>query len=139
MSDPSNPLQVQAFDHITLIAADLEATRKFYVDTLGMRECERPKFGFPGIWFEVGGVQIHITQSSDEAGKAGWGDRGVKKVSRGHHFAFAVSDFEAALNKVNELGISIGDGPKTRPDGAKQLYIYDPDGHLVELFTHPPR
>jgi hypothetical protein len=26
-------------------------------------------------------------------------------------------------------------GPQSRPDGPRQLYIYDPDGYLVELFS----
>lgn len=137
METEKNSLQVKSFDHITLISSDLQATREFYVDMLGMAESPRPDFDFPGLWFQLGGVQIHITQASDLAGKAGWGDRGVKQVSRGHHFAFEVDDFEAALARVQELGIRIGDGPKTRPDGAKQLYVYDPDDHLVELFTSP--
>ena len=131
----NNSLQVLSFDHITLIVSDLEATRNFYVDVLGMHESDRPDFDFPGAWFEIGNVQIHATLESDLAGLAGWGDRNVKSISRGHHFAFEVQDLDAALAQVHSLGIEIGDGPKTRPDGARQLYIYDPDRHLVELFS----
>jgi catechol 2,3-dioxygenase-like lactoylglutathione lyase family enzyme len=137
MNQAENPLQVKAFDHITLVVADLDATRNFYVDVLGMTECERPDFDFPGAWFGVGKVQIHATTASELAGQAGWADRHVKSVSRGHHFAFEVQDLDRALQLVHRLGIAIGDGPKTRPDGARQLYIYDPDQHLVELFSLP--
>ena len=132
-----NPLQVRSFDHITLIVSDLNATRAFYVDVLGMTESPRPDFDFPGAWFEVGNIQIHATVASDLAGLAGWGDRRVKSISRGHHFAFEVPDVNAACEEAKRRGITIGDGPKTRPDGARQLYIYDPDQHLVELFSFP--
>ena len=132
-----NALQVKTFDHITLIVADLEATRNFYVNLLGMQERPRPAFDFDGAWFEIDTVQIHATVASDLAGMAGWGDRKVKSISRGHHFAFQVDDVNAAHEEVKSLGIKVGDGPKTRPDGAFQLYIYDPDGHLVELFSLP--
>jgi hypothetical protein len=27
---------------------------------------------------------------------------------------------------------------KSRPDGASQLFLRDPDGHVIELFTPPP-
>ena len=131
----ANPLQVNSFDHITLIVSDLDATRRFYVDILGMTESPRPAFDFPGAWFQVGSMQIHATVASDLAGMAGWGDRKVKSVSRGHHFAFEVDSVEKAVLQIKELGITIGDGPKQRPDGAHQVYIYDPDGHLVELFS----
>ena len=126
-------LAVTSFDHLTLIGDDLAATRKFYVDFLGMTESQRPDFDFPGAWFQIGAVQIHATCASDLAGLAGWGDRQVRSISRGHHFAFTVDNFEDALTAINNLGIEIGDGPKSRPDGAKQVYIYDPDGHLVEI------
>lgn len=131
----TNPLQVLAVDHITLVVADLEATRNFYVNILGMTETRRPDFDFPGAWFSVGDVQIHATVASELAGLAGWADRGAKSTSRGHHFAFKVTDLDAAYEHVKRLGITIGDGPKTRPDGPRQLYIYDPDGHLVEIFS----
>lgn len=133
----TNPLQVQRFDHITLIVADLDATRQFYVELLGMEEHPRPAFDFPGAWFGIGKMQIHATVEGELAGLAGWGDRKVKSISRGHHFAFEVHDVDAAFKRIMELGIKVGDGPKQRPDGAHQLYIYDPDGHLVELFSSP--
>jgi len=132
-----NPLQVRSFDHITIIVSDLEATKNFYAEVLGMSEPKRPAFDFPGAWFEINGVQIHATVASELAGLAGWGDRKVISISRGHHFAFEVDDVVAAFNEVTKLGIEVGDGPKIRPDGAHQLYIYDPDGHLVELFSIP--
>ena len=133
--NPTNPLQVHSFDHITIIVADLEATRKFYVDLLGMAESPRPDFQFPGAWFGIGNFQIHATLASDLAGHAGWGDRQVKKTSRGHHFAFEVANLTAAFEEVKRLAIEVGDGPKTRPDGVRQLYILDPDRHVVELFS----
>ncbi len=135
--DPINPLQVHAFDHITLIVSDLDATRNFYIDVLGMSEVTRPHFDFPGAWFGIGGVQIHATVSSELAGQAGWGDRQVKSFSRGHHFAFEVVDVNIAHEEINRLGIEVADGPKTRPDGALQLYVFDPDRHVVELFSGP--
>src|ERR671919_549101 len=98
-------IQVKSFDHVTMICADLEATRRFYVDVLGMSEVPRPAFKFPGLWFQIGSVQIHATQQSAEAGKAGWGDRGGKNVSRGHHIAFAVDDVQKALEAVEAHGV----------------------------------
>ena len=33
----ANPVQVQSLDHVTLVVKDLEQSRRFYVDGLGMR------------------------------------------------------------------------------------------------------
>jgi catechol 2,3-dioxygenase-like lactoylglutathione lyase family enzyme len=126
---------VSSFDHVTIICANLEATRRFYVEMLGMKEVSRPAFKFPGLWFQIGNVQIHATQESLEAGKAGWDDRGVKVVSRGHHIAFAVADVTDALKIVEAHGVRIASPLQQRPDGYKQVYLYDPDGHLVELVS----
>ena len=134
MPQPSK-IAVTALDHVTLICANLSATRKFYVDLLGMTEVPRPPFDFPGLWFQVGSVQIHATQASPEAGQPGWGDRGVKKISRGHHIAFAVDDVVQALEIVRANGVPIASPLQKRPDGLQQVYLYDPDGHIVELFS----
>jgi catechol 2,3-dioxygenase-like lactoylglutathione lyase family enzyme len=131
----SPAVRVTSFDHVTIICADLEATRRFYVDVLGMTEVSRPAFGFPGRWFQVGNIQIHATQESSEAGKAGWADRGGKVVSRGHHFAFAVDDVAKALQEVQKHGVRIASPLQQRPDGFRQVYLYDPDGHVVELVS----
>jgi catechol 2,3-dioxygenase-like lactoylglutathione lyase family enzyme len=129
------PVAVSSFDHVTIICADLDATRKFYVGLLGMKEVPRPAFAFAGLWFQIGNVQIHATQQSPEAGQAGWGDRGGKVTSRGHHIAFAVDDVVKALEIVGAQRVPIASPLQERPDGFKQVYLYDPDGHVVELVS----
>jgi catechol 2,3-dioxygenase-like lactoylglutathione lyase family enzyme len=128
-------ISISSFDHVTIICQDLAATRRFYVDFLGMAEVPRPAFKFPGMWFQLGNVQIHATQQSAEAGIAGWADRGGTVVSRGHHFAFAVEDAASALKIAEAHGVRIASALQQRPDGYKQAYLYDPDGHLVEIVS----
>ena len=128
-------IRVTGFDHVTIICADLEATRRFYVDVLGMTEVTRPEFKFPGLWFQIGNVQIHATQESPEAGKAGWQNQGAAVVSRGHHIAFAVTDVVEALQLLQAHGVRIASPVQQRPDGYKQAYLYDPDGHVVEIVS----
>ena len=128
-------LQVKTIDHVTIVVKDLERSAQFYHGILGMTPIERPAFGFPGLWFQAGKTQIHMNVEGDDAGRAGFGDLGAKSPSRGFHFAFEVDDCDQAAEKLREKGIEIVVGPKSRPDGPRQLYIHDPDGHLVELFS----
>ena len=128
-------LGISSVDHITIIVSDLEQTRRFYVDLLGMSEVPRPDFDFEGKWFESGTSQIHATITSDLAGLAGWGDRQVKRASRGHHFAFQVEDAIQAAKFLRENEIEIVAGPQQRPDGPTQVYVNDPDGHVIEFFS----
>lgn len=129
----STGVRVKTIDHVTLVVKDLESCTKFYRDVLGMEPCERPDFGFPGLWFQSGSTQIHVTVESEEAGPAGLPPFAGTNPSRGLHFAFEVESCDAAAEQLREMGVEIVTGPRSRPDGARQLYIYDPDGHLVEL------
>lgn len=131
----SIPIRVRFIDHVTIVVKDLERAREFYVGVLGMEEVPRPGFGFAGAWFQAGPSQMHLIEESDASGPAGLGRSTGNSVSRGHHFAFEVSDALAAARSLADQGIKLAAGPKQRPDGPTQIYIHDPDGHLVELFS----
>ncbi len=129
-------LQVQTIDHVTVVSADFEKSRNFYHGLLGMKEEKRPDFPFPGRWFSAGETMIHLNPQSPEAGKPGW-DSGAMDPPRGPHIAFRVSDIDAAAKVISEAGVEIEFGPRSRPDGAAQFYIRDPDGHLIEICNQP--
>lgn len=137
MPDSAAPIQALTFDHLTLVVKDLEASRQFYVHTLGVPEVPRPNFSFAGLWFQLGVTQIHLIESNEQSGPAGYPDQVVRANTRNHHLAFRVADAQAAANVVKELGLPIVADAKHRPDGAVQVFILDPDGHLVELTSGP--
>lgn len=130
-------LDVKHIDHVTLVVKDLERSRQFYVDLLGMQDVERPNFGFPGLWFQAGSTQIHLIGEHAESGPAKIFVPDECQLSRTRHFAFEVDDADLAVKQLQERGVPIAAGPKKRPDGPTQLYILDPDGNLVELFSFP--
>lgn len=129
------PIQVRQIDHVTIVVRDLEASRRFYVDVLGMRPVPRPGFPFDGLWFQAGTTQVHLILEHADSGPAGTTVPDRCKISRTRHFAFEVADALAARDRLLELGLTIADGPKQRPDGPTQVYVLDPDQHLVELFS----
>lgn len=126
---------VTSLDHVTLVVEDLERTRAFYVDLLGMRQVERPAFNFPGLWFQVGGQQIHLILASEKSGLPGQPEPPSRAgAGRVFHFAFEVPDFEVAVERLKTAGVKIR-GTGLRPDGCHQAWCYDPDGHIVEVFS----
>lgn len=137
MTEPTAPIRVKCLDHVTLVVADLERSRKFYVDVLGMQQVERPGFSFAGSWFQAGSTQIHLILEHADSGPAGIFVPEGYTQNRTHHFAFEVDDAHAAHRRLVELGIAIISGPKPRPDGAIQVFVNDPDGHVVELCSLP--
>ena len=123
-------IHVRSLDHVTLVVKNLDATRRFYVELLGMQEVTRPGFSFPGQWFQAGPTLIHTNLESAETGPAG---TGAWTKPRGHHFAFLVDDCRQAGEELQRAGVAFASPPKQRPDGAWQLFVQDPDGYLVEL------
>lgn len=133
----SDPIQVQSLDHVTLVVKELDRSRQFYVGALGMKEVARPNFSFPGLWFQAGPTLIHLIEEHDGSSPAGNPLPEQFRTSRSHHFAFLVADAESAFHRVQELGLLVVSPPKHRPDGAVQVFLNDPDGHVVELCSGP--
>ena len=136
-TDQTVPIRVKAIDHVTVVVSDLERSSKFYVEVLGMQPVSRPDFGFPGQWFQAGQTQVHMNLASPEAGAAGLRSLGTTDLTRGFHYAFQVDDCRAAAARLDAMNIPVTLEPRNRPDGAVQMYLYDPDKHLVELFSLP--
>ncbi|MBX3442417.1 MAG: DUF1805 domain-containing protein [Planctomyces sp.] len=135
---PRGAMRVKSIDHVTFVVADLDRSRTFYRDVLGMDEVPRPAFSFPGLWFQAGGTQIHLILEHPETGPAAVRIPDECKISRTRHVAFEVDDAAFAVRRLAELGVPIVAGPQQRPDGPTQMYVQDPDGNLIELFAYPP-
>ena len=134
---PATRLRVHSIDHVTLVVKDLERSRRFYVDILGMREVPRPAFSFAGSWFQAGATQIHLILEFAGSGPAGNLLPAPQRSSRTHHLAFLVDDAEAALAHLEKDAVPIVSSPKPRPDGYVQVFVTDPDGHVVERCSPP--
>ena len=137
MKTTAVPIQVKCLDHVTLVVADLERSRQFYVGVLGMEEVQRPGFSFEGCWFQAGTTQIHLILQHADSGPAGIFVPPHHASSRTHHFAFEVDDAYQAGEWLKDTGVPIVAPPKRRPDGAIQVFVTDPDGHVVELCSPP--
>ncbi len=132
-SNHPSPIQVKQIDHITLVVKDLEISRQFYCDLLGMEEMARPAFTFPGKWFQAGNTFIHLILENDESGESGVHNPERNNNTRAHHLAFLSDNVKEAFQFLEEQGVPILKKPKDRPDGALQGFVNDPDGHVVEL------
>ena len=55
-------IDIEALHHVSLPVTDLEWSKEFDRDILGLPEIERPDFDFPGAWsgMDVGDGQLHL-------------------------------------------------------------------------------
>lgn len=120
-------IRIHELNHVALHVRDLKASMHFYGEVLGLPQLPRPAFDFPGAWFAFGNQELHLIYDAD-----------LNSASRRHHhFALLVDDTFAAKAELSAKGITEFRGPAPRPDGAMQLFFHDPDGYLIEMFTHP--
>ncbi len=120
-------IEVRELNHVAIHVRDLNASRRFYRDILGLPEISRPLFDFEGAWFALGQQELHLILNES-----------LPDADRGHyHFALRVDDPFSAKAELTNRGISDLEGPKRRPDGATQLFFRDPDGYRIELFSGP--
>jgi len=47
-------MKINSLHHVSLTVTDLERSRRFYREVLGLQEIARPAFNFPGAWFQLG-------------------------------------------------------------------------------------
>jgi catechol 2,3-dioxygenase-like lactoylglutathione lyase family enzyme len=113
-------LEVRQIDHCSVIITDVERSRRFYRDLLGLREIHKPRtFDFVVVWFDLGNQHLHLLLK----------DRPDTLSPR--HFALRVADAQAARRYFQENGIAT---EETTPiPGADRFFIHDPDLNRIEI------
>jgi len=121
-------MKTTQLNHVALHVADVARSCQFYRDVLRLQPLARPDFDFPGAWFRIGVDQeLHLI---------GGRQQDVHSASRGSHWAMMVDDIDAWETHLKELSVAV-QPRRCRPDGASQLFLPDPDGHMIELCTPP--
>src|SRR5581483_8169754 len=85
-------------DHCSVIITDVERSRRFYRDLLGLKEIAKPRtFDFVALWFDLGNQQLHLLRK----------DQADTRSAR--HFALRVRDVAAARAYLRERGLRTDD------------------------------
>ena len=121
-------MNLVGIDHIVLCVRDVEATRDFYVNLLGME----PREERPGKWsLHFGSNKISVQDANDLPSLAN------KTVPGSGNFCvltdLPMADVVARLQSQN---IEIVEGPAEKAGAIGMLmsvYFRDPDGNLVEV------
>ena len=121
-------------NHVNIRTEDLEETRDFYVNVIGLEEGFRPPFPNPGYWMYAGDMPVvHIspcdTESAARTNPAGMG-AGLD------HFALWGAGLEAQLATLELHGVSFT--KRLAGGGAViQVFFEDPNGVQIELGYDP--
>lgn len=113
-------LQIEKIDHCSVIITDVERSRRFYTDVLGLQEINKPRtFDFTVVWYDLGNQHIHLLLK-DKA-----------DTISARHFALRVHDLQAAREHFRKHDVAIVEA--TPIPGAERFFIHDPDGNRIEI------
>ena len=144
-------MEIKRIDHYSIRTLDVEASRRFYTEIIGLKVGPRPPFDFPGVWLYKGeppagldntennyGI-VHVMGIDRDSPQAlidymGGADPDTQKGSTGalDHIAFAVTGRAGMLERCRRSNVSFFE--RTVPAlGLHQVFIKDPNGVTIEL------
>ncbi len=133
-----------SINHFSIRTTDLEASRRFYADVLGLTVGPRPAFPFPGLWMyrgdhgDVANAVVHIIgiDAQEPRGLNNYlGERdesGLKGTGTIDHIAFFADGLSTMLEHLRAQGVEYRQ--RTVPSiGLHQVFLDDPNGCVIEL------
>lgn len=124
---------VHGLFHVAIKTSDIDATRAFWCDIIGLREMPRPDFGYPGAWLacpQPGGLGIiHVYAGGPALGPSGKAPSGTAAID---HLSLSCSGYREYLTRFTAAGL---DWREFLVPGTTlwQLFVYDPSGVQLEL------
>jgi catechol 2,3-dioxygenase-like lactoylglutathione lyase family enzyme len=109
------------FSHCFLHVTDLERTRAFYVDLLGVEVLVEG----PGYLRLGGGGGFHIGVEQRAASEVG---------APGIELELQVPDVDALASTLRQAGVSVTE-PSDQEWGARHAWLHDPDGYRLSIWS----
>ena len=126
-------------EHYLIAADDMEATKNWYCDVLGMQEGWHPEFNFPVYWLYLDGKDVvHISQSAKNATDNQKTYLGRTSQSTGtgtgaiDPIAFRATGLPDTMAHLKNVGIEFKER-RANGQALYQLFMFDPNGIKVEL------
>jgi catechol 2,3-dioxygenase-like lactoylglutathione lyase family enzyme len=140
-------MEIKRVDHYSIRTLDLEASRRFYTEVIGLKEGPRPPFDFPGYWLYSGEPPADLSNVAKNYGLVHLmgpakglteylGDRDAASLKGGtgplDHVAFAATGRDAMVERCKRHKVEFfeRDVPLL---GIRQMFLEDPDGVTIEL------
>ncbi len=125
-------------EHFLIQTTDMDATRDWWVDALGLRVGPAPDFKFPVCWLYIGDTAVlHLTTGGADVSdnrKAYLGQQSEATEGSGvvDHIAFRATGLKQTMEHLNSRGIEFTQR-QVDDQGLYQLFLLDPNGVKVEL------
>ncbi len=132
-------MSIEKLDHYTIRTKDLESTRRFYTEVMGLEAGPRPNFSFPGVWLYQGRNAVVHVIGVDPSASSGLQDYlGDKDLDAQpdtgaiDHVAFVGSDLGGMRERFQAAQVPFRE--RTVPTlNLHQVFLEDPNGVTIEL------
>ena len=140
MTNGHTAMALKTLQHILILADDLDETRDFYIDVMGMTLGHRPPFKFDGYWLYVGDEPVvHLASAHRDASQLEYfDDKDGEDAGSGlgrsavDHAAFGAEGYAEFVAHLDKLGIKYL--RQTVPEaGQHQIFFRDPNGVRIEV------
>jgi catechol 2,3-dioxygenase-like lactoylglutathione lyase family enzyme len=130
-------MPLNKMEHYLVLTDDIDATRDFYCNALGMYVGPRPPLEFPGYWVYLADTPcIHIaewrTYTAHSQGKGIPVSTRAESTGAVDHIAFNAHDYDEVLARLERHGVR---AQRNDPPGGflRQLFLEDPNGVKIEI------
>ena len=116
--------------HLALFARAFDEMRRFYVERLGF-----------AVEWEPDGDNVYLTSGTDNLALHRAGPGAAPGPGRLDHLGLLVrraDDVDRWAAYLDGHGVPLKARPRTHRDGARSLYLEDPDGNTIQIIHHPP-
>ena len=104
-------------DHVLVLTDDLEVTKNFYCEALGLEVGERPALEFPGYWLYLEGAPcLHLAERASYEAHAA--TLGLQVGAAVDHVAFSGAGYERFAAGLEAAGV---DAVTNTVPGLRQL------------------
>ncbi len=125
-------MPAQSLNHYTIKVRDLERTKAFYEEVVGLTAGDRPPLPFPGYWLYCGGVPtVHLIGYRAEDPVIEDHDLQPAATGRLDHIAFSCDGLKEMRENLRARDIKYDERVLPRLN-MTQLFYLDPDGISVE-------
>lgn len=127
-------IRVQGIDHVALSVSDLERSKQFYTEVLGLKVSER-EYQKPGVeyFLDCGTSLVGLIQGDPHGDRHELQDGGLG----GNHFSFRAhtKDFDRIVEELKSRAITVTYLKKREKSWS--VYFLDPDGNKLEITAWP--
>ena len=124
-------MPVTRMEHLLVLTDDIDATRDFYREALGLEVGERPPLEFAGYWLYAGGIPcLHVAAREEYTAHAEALGREASAAAV-DHVAFNGEDYSELAGRLERGGIDAMENEI--PGVMRQLFLTDPNGLTIEI------